>query len=570
MPQPPPNEGDSVSGTSPTPTSARRRLQVTCQSKPGCRKAMEYNAPAHRGGLLSILTLIILLHAEGIQPAKILGMFPLSTKSHNNVFDALTMELAARGHQLTVVTPHPIENPPANVTQIDVSRAVTPHFGTFRKVSVIKVTEAFGRILNITSTVCDAVLSLPEMRKLMDPEESGLRFDLMLISHFFSECFYPYAHIYNVPVVAVSPVGYFPYTAGIAGNVAPPSFVPNTYLSLSNRMNFAERTVNFVSLLAINLYTQFFMYPRYEKIAREHFGDVPNVSQLHRRTSLILLNNDFTYNYPRPLTPNIIEVGGLHIKSPSPLPKDLQRFMDEAKEGVIYFSMGATLKSVNFPPEVLDTLMSVFSELRQRVVMKWEGEKPLRGQPPNVRLENWLPQSNLLAHPNMKLFISHGGLFSFQESVVRGVPLIGIPFFGDQELNVQKIMNLGVGLHLPYKELTKDNLLKAIRKILGDASFQNKMKRLSNQAMDQLEHPLQRAAFWTEYIIRHKGAKHIQPASQDLGWLQLYSVDVISILFSLPISMLISFCYLGCKCCCGRKRSSKKISWKAKTKVKKN
>ena len=75
---------------------------------------------------------------------------------------------------------------------------------------------------------------------------------------------------------------------------------------------------------------------------------------------------------------------------------------------------------------------------------------------------------NISAHPNMKLFVTHGGLLSFQEATLRGVPIVGIPFFGDQDLNMQKAVQLGVGLMVPYSELTEDRLLHAMKTVLED------------------------------------------------------------------------------------------------------
>jgi len=39
---------------------------------------------------------------------------------------------------------------------------------------------------------------------------------------------------------------------------------------------------------------------------------------------------------------------------------------------------------------------------------------------------------------------------------------------------------------------------------------------------------LDTAIFWTEYVIRHKGAPHLRPAILDLAWYQYLLLDVIA------------------------------------------
>jgi glucuronosyltransferase len=36
--------------------------------------------------------------------------------------------------------------------------------------------------------------------------------------------------------------------------------------------------------------------------------------------------------------------------------------------------------------------------------------------------------------------------------------------------------------------------------------------------------------FWTEYVIRHKGAAHMRSAALDLTWYQYFLLDVIAVL----------------------------------------
>ena len=55
-----------------------------------------------------------------------------------------------------------------------------------------------------------------------------------------------------------------------------------------------------------------------------------------------------------------------------------------------------------------------------------------------------------VAHPNIRLFITHGGLLSTQETMQRGVPLLGIPIFGDQSLNMNRAAAAGCGLVIQF------------------------------------------------------------------------------------------------------------------------
>ena len=57
--------------------------------------------------------------------------------------------------------------------------------------------------------------------------------------------------------------------------------------------------------------------------------------------------------------------------------------------------------------------------------------------------------------------------------------------------------------------------------------FTERAKYLSNVFRDQYGTPLDRAVFWTEYIMRHKGAPHLRSAGRDLNFIAYYSIDVI-------------------------------------------
>jgi len=199
--------------------------------------------------------------------------------------------------------------------------------------------------------------------------------------------------------VLISSMGGFHWTNYAVGNAAPTSYIPNAMLSFTSKMTFYERLVNTLFNWYWDIGSELYFFPQQEKLKNEFFGPgLPYIKDLRKGASLVLVNNHFSMNYPRPLVPGFVEVGGMHVEPPiNKLPKDMKDWLDGAKEGAIYFSMGSNLKATLMPKEKIAALMQAFEELPQRILMKWEtGTIP--GQPKNVKVSDWLPQQDILGN----------------------------------------------------------------------------------------------------------------------------------------------------------------------------
>lgn len=75
------------------------------------------------------------------------------------------------------------------------------------------------------------------------------------------------------------------------------------------------------------------------------------------------------------------------------------------------------------------------------------------------------------AHPNVKAFISHGGLMSTIEAVYFGVPIIGIPVYADQTMNIERATLNGFALCIKYKELDEEKLTWALNETLNNPMY---------------------------------------------------------------------------------------------------
>lgn len=99
--------------------------------------------------------------------------------------------------------------------------------------------------------------------------------------------------------------------------------------------------------------------------------------------------------------------------------------------------------------------------------MKWETDS-MEGQPENVFISKWLPQDDVLAHPNLKLFISHCGLGGVIESKYHSVPIIGFPLFGDQPGNAASIEKEGWAVTVDMETMTEQSFKATILEMLGN------------------------------------------------------------------------------------------------------
>ncbi len=87
------------------------------------------------------------------------------------------------------------------------------------------------------------------------------------------------------------------------------------------------------------------------------------------------------------------------------------------------------------------------------------------------------------------------------------------------------------------------------------------MVKLSQIHLDRPIEPLNLAVFWTEFVIRHKGAPHLRVAAHELNWIQYHSLDVIGLFVIILLTGLwvTLKCWLFCiRKCLGKGTAKKK------------
>lgn len=252
--------------------------------------------------------------------------------------------------------------------------------------------ETIALYYKIGNIISNCTFSATQVQHLL---KSNAKFDVIVLEEFLAPALMGLKHIYNVPIVYVHAMTSNCWNNDLFGNPAPLSYVPNFMTKFSQKMSFFERLQNAVFDIYDILYRHLIFYPKQNEILHNYIPEAPDLTELLYSSSLILLNSHVSVNDPVPHLPNMIEIGGYHVQSSKELPKELKQFLDSATNGVVYFSMGSNLKSSDISPEKRKHILKVFSKLKQKVLWKFEGDE-LPGLPPNVKIDKWLPQSDVL------------------------------------------------------------------------------------------------------------------------------------------------------------------------------
>ena len=85
-----------------------------------------------------------------------------------------------------------------------------------------------------------------------------------------------------------------------------------------------------------------------------------------------------------------------------------------------------------------------------------------------MKVFSWIPQNNILAYQNTKLFISHTGHSRLYESAFYGVPLLCTPLFADQFSNRIQAQVVGMGVGIDIKKMEEDEIYPKIQLVLNN------------------------------------------------------------------------------------------------------
>ncbi|XP_060547742.1 UDP-glucuronosyltransferase 2A2-like isoform X2 [Pantherophis guttatus] len=350
------------------------------------------------------------------------------------------------------------------------------------------------KVNKLNRQMCEAVLSNQELMSKL----KNAKYDVLL-SDPVMQCGDLIAVKLNIPflyTLRFSPASTVERHCGKMP--APPSYVPAALSGFTDKLSFGERIKNIMSY-----YIQDYVFQKYwgewDSYYSQVLGRPTTLCEIMGKAEIWLIRTYWDFEFPRPFLPNFEFVGGLHCQPAKPL---------------------------------------------SEVIWRYKGKK-LEMLGANTRTYDWIPQNDLLGHPKTKAFITHGGTNGIYEAIYHAIPIVGIPLFADQTDNIIHMKVKGMAVELDIHTMKAEDLVNAVNTVIHNDFFKKNALKVSQFHHEQPIKPLDRAIFWIEFVIRHKGAKHLQVAAYHLTWYQYHCLDVIAFL----IGCTVVFAFITFKCC---------------------
>jgi hypothetical protein len=146
----------------------------------------------------------------------------------------------------------------------------------------------------------------------------------------------------------------------------------------------------------------------------------------------------------------------------------------------VYVTLGTVMGNMDESKSLFNVVLEGVRNLPIRVLLTIGKDLPvdaLGELPPNVHVERFVPQDDVLPHAAAVVF--HGGSGTMLGVAAAGVPMVVVPMFADQPSNAERIATVGAGLALPKSGATPDSIRQALSRVITETSFRNRARELA-------------------------------------------------------------------------------------------
>ncbi|XP_045489783.1 UDP-glycosyltransferase UGT5-like [Pieris rapae] len=469
------------------------------------------------------LYLLLLLVTSAVS-YKILCIHMVPSKSHFHLVNGVVQPLLKAGHKILFATPFPeAVKKHDNITLLDLSS----HNEFLEKIDMSDPNVDMGVVTKFARDLALATVKKPAIQEVLVKEQ----LDAVVTEWFLTDIDAGYAVVQQVPWIVLSGNVLNYHVEQLVDAVWSLPIIPSIHTEYPIPMTFWHRLKS-TMVYGMMMIEEWKSYQVFKSDYEELFGllaaargiSLPPFGEIHRNVSILLSDSHPSFSIARSIPPNVVEIAGYHIDANIPeLPEDLKQILDASPQGVIYFSMGSVLRASAFKGNTKKELIQVFGSLKQTVL--WKIDEKIDGLPKNVHVRPWMPQSSILAHPNVKVFITHGGLLSTMESIHYGIPILAIPVFGDQPHNAARSVEAGHALRVKYSPEMAPAVKVALEEMLRNDSYYKKAKEISKLFRNRPNKPSDLITHYIEMAIETKGALHLRSVIKQYQWYEYLMLD---------------------------------------------
>ncbi|KFO29421.1 UDP-glucuronosyltransferase 1-8-like [Fukomys damarensis] len=268
-----------------------------------------------------------LLLAAGFAQAGRLLVVPMDG-SHWFTMRSVVEKLVQRGHEVVVVMPevswqlgqsldYTVKTYSTSYTLEDwdgeFKRFAEDHWKTSKQSIFHILLGSSSRFFELCYSHCRSLFNDKKLVQYL--KESS--FDAVLLDP-FDACGFIVAKYFSLPSVVFARGMFCHYLEEGAQSPAPLSYVPRFLLRFSDAMNFRQRVQNHISYLEEHLFCPYFFKAVLET-ASEVLQTPVTTYDLFSQPAIWLLRTDFVFDYPKPVMPNMVFVGGINCHERKPL-----------------------------------------------------------------------------------------------------------------------------------------------------------------------------------------------------------------------------------------------------------
>ncbi|XP_023301143.2 UDP-glycosyltransferase UGT4 [Lucilia cuprina] len=506
-----------------------------------------------------VLLLLISVTSQ-TEAKKILCLLGVGTETTLIWDKVLVNELAAKGHDLTVVTTSIWEL--ESETNIDfIYLEKTQQFLRQRYANSNSSHNALDQSNwkfivnwydqhmatcrgNLESSGLSEVLKLALQRKRV--------FDLLIYDVTYGpSCLLHVAHLFGVtPIVGITSST---LTADILNiyqysglNAALDPYVLSDF---DKNMNYWKRLYNTALFGLDYVYRQWVVRPVIEGLWSHNVKNInipKSLDVLMPRFKVILANHHPALHTLTALPGNIIAVPGLHIqnKNSIKLSPDLLEFIEISVSDVILIDLD--LKQL-----AESNMLAIMEVIRKfpKYNFIWNtgnSKRVLRNKPNNVFMANNLNNLEVMEKAEIKFVLTVPEILRIQECLYQGVPMIAVTLNPEQRYLAKRIEEQGFGLNLELNNFK--NLAETFDKILTNKNFRKMAQQLQLTFRNYQNPPLDTAVWWVEHLLQYPQANdHLIFTNQSkVGFFARNSFDIV-FLFEIIILICIINMILVCR-----------------------